>query len=70
MGTVTKFVDGLVQIGFVREGGYDDFRGGRRPTLSKLVPQAGFAVGVGVDSGIFTKLSLAVIVKERVLAVA
>lgn len=44
--TVTKFVDNLLQIGFVREDGYDDSRGGRRPTLLKLVPEASFAVGV------------------------
>ena len=44
--TVTKFVDNLIQIGFVREDGYDDSRGGRRPTLLKLVPEASFAVGV------------------------
>jgi len=44
--TVTKFVDNLIQIGFVREDGYDDSRGGRRPTLLKLMPEAGFAVGV------------------------
>ena len=44
--TVTKFVDNLIQTGFVREDGYDDSRGGRRPTLLKLVPEASFAVGV------------------------
>lgn len=44
--TVTKFVDNLIQIGFVREDGYDDSRGGRRPTLLKLVPEASFAAGV------------------------
>jgi len=31
--TVTKFVDNLIQTGFVREDGYDDSRGGRRPIL-------------------------------------
>lgn len=44
--TVTKFVNNLIQIGFVREDGYDDSRGGRSPTLLKLVPEASFAVGV------------------------
>ncbi|GAH47912.1 unnamed protein product, partial [marine sediment metagenome] len=44
--TVTKFVGNLIEAGFVREYGYDDSKGGRRPTLLKLVPEASFAVGV------------------------
>jgi len=48
--TVTKFVDNLIQIGFVREDGYEDSRGGRRPTLLKLAPEAGFAVGVDLGA--------------------
>ena len=48
--TVTKFIDNLIQTGFVREDGYDDSRGGRRPTLLKLVPEAGFAVGVDLGA--------------------
>ncbi len=44
--TVTKFVYNLIQADFVREEGYDDSKGGRRPILLKLVPEARFAVGV------------------------
>lgn len=48
--TVTKFVDNLLQTGFVKEDGYDDSRGGRRPTLLKLVPEASFTVGVDLGA--------------------
>jgi len=48
--TVTKFVDNLIQTGFVREDSYDVSKGGRRPTLLKLVPEASFAVGVDLGA--------------------
>jgi len=48
--TVTKFVDNLIQTGFVREDSYDVSKGGRRPTLLKLVPEVSFAVGVDLGA--------------------
>jgi len=48
--TVTKFVDNLIQTGFVREDSYDVSKGGRRPILLKLVPEASFAVGVDLGA--------------------
>jgi len=48
--TVTKFVGNLIEAGFVREYGYDDSKGGRRPTLLRLVPEATFAVGVDLGA--------------------
>lgn len=48
--TVTKFIDNLIQTGLVREDGYSVSEGGRRPTLLKLVPEAGFVVGIDLGA--------------------
>jgi len=44
--TVTKFVNRLIDSGFLKEDGYYHSRGGRRPVLLRLEPSSGFAVGV------------------------
>ena len=64
--TVTKFVDDLIQTGFVREDGYDVSKGGRKPTLLKLVPEAGFAVGV--DLGASNLRAVVVNLEARIIA--
>jgi len=44
--TVTKFVNDLINSGFIKEDGYRYSRGGRRAVLLRLEATSGFAVGV------------------------
>ena len=64
--TVTKLVDDLIQTGFVREDGYDVSKGGRKPTLLKLVPEASFAVGV--DLGASNLRAVVVNLEAKIIA--
>jgi len=64
--TVTKFVDNLIRAGFVEEDGYDVSKGGRKPTLLKLVPQAIFAVGV--DLGASNLRAVVVNLEAKIIA--
>lgn len=58
---VSRIVAALVEQGYVHEVGPSDSRGGRRPIMVEMIPDAGFAVGVdlgrdrilaaGVDMG-------------------
>ncbi len=44
--TVTKYVNGLIQAGIVKEDGWEPSTGGRMPVLIRIVPEAMYAVGV------------------------
>jgi len=48
--SVTKFVNDLMKMGLVREDGWEDSKGGRRPVLLKLVPESRFAIGVDLGA--------------------
>lgn len=48
--TVSSYVDNFVKSGLVFEKGLDISSGGRPPTLVELNADAGFALGVGVDT--------------------
>ncbi len=48
--SVTKFVNDLIKMGLVREDGWESSKGGRRPVLLKLVPEANFAIGVDLGA--------------------
>ncbi len=44
--TVTKYVNGLIQTGVVKEDGWESSKGGRMPVLLRIVPEATYAIGV------------------------
>ena len=46
--TVSKLVDGLLEEGFVTEGGRQQSTGGRKPCLITFAPTARYAVGIEV----------------------
>jgi len=46
--TVTKFVNNLLKTGLIKEDGWESSRGGRKPVLLRISPNAGFAIGVDV----------------------
>ena len=44
--TVTKYVNGLIQAGVVKEDGWEPSTGGRKPVLLRIAPGTMYAVGV------------------------
>ena len=44
--TVTKYVNGLIKAGIVKEDGWESSTGGRMPVLLRIVPEATYAIGV------------------------
>ncbi|MBU0479249.1 ROK family transcriptional regulator [bacterium] len=47
--TVSNYISHYIEKGLVLELGLDESSGGRRPTLIKLNPKAGFVIGVGLN---------------------
>ncbi|HHT37420.1 MAG TPA: ROK family transcriptional regulator [Firmicutes bacterium] len=50
--TVTRIIADLIEEGFVRETGYADSHGGRKPILVDLVPDAAFIIGINVETNL------------------
>jgi len=44
--TITKYVNGLIQAGVVKEEGRESSTGGRMPVLLRIAPEAMYAIGV------------------------
>ncbi len=44
--TITKYINGLIQAGIVEEDGWEPSKGGRMPVLSRIAPEAMYAIGV------------------------
>lgn len=44
--TITKYVNGLIQAGVVKEDGWEPSKGGRMPVLLRIAPEAMYAIGV------------------------
>ena len=44
--TITKYINGLIQAGIVKEDGWEPSKGGRMPVLLRIAPEAMYAIGV------------------------
>jgi len=44
--TITKYINGLIQAGIVKEDGWESSTGGRMPVLLRIAPEATYAIGV------------------------
>ncbi|KKL82224.1 hypothetical protein LCGC14_1986900 [marine sediment metagenome] len=44
--TITKYINGLIQAGIVKEDGWESSTGGRMPVLLRIIPEATYAIGV------------------------
>jgi len=44
--TITKYINGLIKAGIVKEDGWEPSQGGRRPLLLRIAPEAMYAIGV------------------------
>ena len=44
--TITKYINGLIKAGIVKEDGWESSTGGRMPVLLRIAPEAMYAIGV------------------------
>jgi len=49
--SISKLVDSLIKDGFVKEKGFGNSIGGRRPLLLKINPRAAYVVGIDFEAG-------------------
>lgn len=67
--TVSRIVNELIEMGLVREVGYAESSGGRKPILLEIDPGAFFVIGIGVEvdeiTGVLLDLNGQILLKEE-----